>query len=300
MSEENVVIERNLIYGETGSEKLTADVYRPIDGNQLPAVILIHGGAYQSGTKDMYREWGPFLAKAGFLAMAINYRLASAEAASWPGVTVDINAAVDWLVGKANEWNIDPMRLGVIGDSAGAHLAGLLAFKAASKSSLKIQAVVGVYGVFDLSIQETERERMMFQKLMGKSILEAPEEYKNASPIQYIEDAATRPTFVTEFLLIWGDADGVASPLQSEKFSKGLKKEGIPVETITLPGLGHFWFNLTPGLKGGRLTDFPNKEVAPKIIHFLRKTLCRPQISDISEAHIQRLIKLQHPEKLKS
>ncbi|MFD1707926.1 alpha/beta hydrolase [Siminovitchia sediminis] len=298
MSEENIAIERNLVYKDTGFEKLTADVYRPIKGDQLPAVILVHGGAYQSGSKDMYREWGPILAKYGFVTVSINYRLTTAENASWPGVQEDIKSAVDWLVDKANKWGIDPMRLGVIGDSAGAHLGSLLAFETASKASFKIQAFVGIYGIYDLTVKVTERQEMMFRRLIGKSLQEAPEEYKKASPIDHVGKAAAMPTFVAEFLLVWGDADRVASPQQSENFAQRLKEAGISVETIILPGQGHFWFNLTPGLEGGSLADFPNKEIAPRIVRFLRGKLCKPKISDISEAHIQRLTHLQRSEKV--
>lgn len=293
MANDLIQIERNVVYWDTGEEKLTADVYRPIEGDNLPAVLLIHGGAYQSGSKEMYAEWGHLLANAGFVAMAINYRLASPKAASWPGVLEDVRMAVNWLVGKAHDWNIEPQRMGIIGDSAGAHLGSLFAFQTASSSSFKIRACVCVYGLYDMTKPGSERIKQINRQLFGKEFHEAQLEYIEASPVNYIEEAVSSPTFNTSFFLLWGDADRVVSPLQSESFSDQLKQAGFDVETMVFPGQGHFWLNLTTGLKGGTLNDYPNTVAAPKIMGFLKDKLCFSNIGNFSPRQTQRLVSLQ-------
>lgn len=287
-----IIIEKNLVYGKTETENLTADVYRPREGENLPPVILIHGGAFQSGSKDMYREWGPLLAKSGFVAVAINYRLTTDNRPSWPGVIDDINMAANWIIEKANEWNIEPMKMGIIGDSAGALLGTLYSFKAMSHSSLNILACVGVYGVYDLMNPASEREEKMFRRLLGKTFEEAPKLFEEASANTHIKYAQKSPIFETNFLLIWGEQDNIASPSHSKKFAEQLMQAGIEVETQIFSDQGHFWFNLTKGMEGGSLKDYPNAEVAPKIIEFLTNKLSPKEIGKISQKQVEMLISI--------
>src|SRR5690625_2220809 len=98
MVEQQITIENNIVFGKTDKEYLTADVYKPIKGEKLPVLILIHGGGFESGSKEKYNEWGPYLAKQGFVTMSINYRLATPLYSSWPGIIDDVWSAVNWLV----------------------------------------------------------------------------------------------------------------------------------------------------------------------------------------------------------
>ncbi|MBM4764840.1 alpha/beta hydrolase [Bacillus sp. B15-48] len=289
----DILIEKNIVYSTAEKDLLTADVYRPSKGEDLPAVLLIHGGAYQVGSKEMYSEWGPMLAEEGFVVMAINYRLATKNKPSWPGVVDDVYHALNWLVSKANEWNINPLRIGIIGDSAGAHLGSLLAFKAASHPSIRIGACVGVYGLYNLKEEGSERLNQIIKQLLGKAYGEDPNLYHDVSPIDYIDEMEFSPTFDTSFLVLWGGEDNIVPPSQSENFVKRLQENEINVQTVVFPDQGHFWLNLTPGLKGGSLSDYPNIEAVPKILKFLKETLCLPQVSNYSKKHIRRLVHLQ-------
>lgn len=284
-----IKVEKNLVYAETISEKLTADVYLPQEGEEIAPVLLIHGGAYQSGSKEMYREWGKMLADAGFAAIAINYRLAGPNNPSWPGVLEDVQQAANWIVANANSWNVEPMRMGIIGDSAGAHLGALFSLKSMTCSSFNVLGCIGVYGIYDLTKPASDREAAMFQKLLGKSIREDPEIYHEASPKTLLRRAASSPTFDTKFLLIWGDSDPIASPTHSIDFVQQLEEAEIEVETLTFKGQGHFWFNDTPGLPGGKLSDHPNIEAAPRIVKFLNEKLFHGSLCKISAKQVDRL-----------
>ncbi|EGQ20520.1 hypothetical protein HMPREF9372_3543 [Sporosarcina newyorkensis 2681] len=286
--EKVITIKKNIVFGQTDKELLTADVYMPKEGNDLPAVILIHGGAFQSGSKEMYQDWGRYLAESGFVAMAINYRLATEKYSIWPGVMNDIQAAVNWLVSKSSDWGIEPQRIGLIGDSAGAYLATQYSLQNPANASFNIRAVVNVYGVYDWE-KEWENSRDMTQRYFGKSYSEAKEEFRIASPINLIESAVNNSVFDTSYFVIWGNTDKVAHPSHSEVLVENLEKNGIETKKLVIPNKGHFWFNIIPGLDGGTVQDYPNNEVAPLIIEFLNETLCTPVVGNFAMSRIQTL-----------
>ncbi|AXF56950.1 alpha/beta hydrolase [Salicibibacter kimchii] len=291
---EEIYIERNVVFAQTDKEYLTSDVYRPCEGEDLPAVILIHGGWYQSGSKEMYKEWGSYLAEAGFVAMAINYRLMTPTYSIYPEVMDDIRAAVNWLVSKSNEWNIEPQRLGLIGDSAGAHLAAQFSFQHATNASYKIRAVVGAYGIYDFEkMWHTSPEtHTRLERFLGNAFSEAKEKYREASPMYRINEAVSHPIFDTSYFITWGETDKVVHPSQSESFIQKLEEANIETKKLAISDAGHFWFNILPGIRGGILKDYPNAEVAPQILKFLKENLCIQEVGNFSMKRIQELKKM--------
>lgn len=124
------VIRRDVPY--LGAERLEkADLYLPgtQDGPPRPAVVIIHGGGWTGGDKGAKREIniGTTLANAGFVGLSINYRLQKKDGPpAWPGNLHDCKAAVRYLRAQAKDLHIDPDFVGVIGGSAGGHLAALV------------------------------------------------------------------------------------------------------------------------------------------------------------------------------
>lgn len=269
----NVTVEKHVVFGTTGNEYLTADLYRPAGNDgELPVVVLIHGGAFQTGSKEMYGQWGTALAGYGYFVMAINYRLATPSRPTYPGALEDVGQALNWMVTQAHERRLDVTRVGLIGDSAGAHLASLYALKY-RPFSYKICAVAGIYGIYDL-IEEWQgpvsvRSHNMFMAFLGCSENGNGELFAEASPVRYIDEAAASATFDTRFYLIWGAQDKVVTPRQSELFRDRLQAAGITVQTSRVDGVGHFWFNELPGIQGGRVDDYPNRTIRPQLVTFL-------------------------------
>lgn len=294
--ESKIAVERNIVFGKTDKEYLTADIYKPIKGEKLPVILLIHGGGFESGSKEKYDEWGPYLARKGFVAMSINYRLATPLYSSWPGVIDDVWAAVNWLVKHANELRIEPLKMALIGDSAGAYIASLFTLMNPVNASFKVRVVVCVYGIYDLdkSSQELNHDlNRLNKKLIGSSYEETPEKYKAASPSSYIKHAIKNPAFNTAFLIIWGEKDELVPPSQSKKFAYKLEKASVEIETLSIPDQGHLWFNITAGLAGGTLQDYPNTKVAPKILAYLEDKLLIDQVGNNSRALIESIEKYQ-------
>ena len=118
---EGVVQIRNISYGSNGEDNLL-DVYYP-EGTQapLPTIVSIHGGGYVYGSKEIYRRYGMDLAKRGFAFVNFNYRLAPKW--KFPTPLADTNAVLQWVVRNASRYHLDPERIFLVGDSAGAQLA---------------------------------------------------------------------------------------------------------------------------------------------------------------------------------
>ena len=112
---------RNISYGSHGKDNLL-DVYFPERTREpLPTIVSIHGGGYVYGSKEIYRRYGMDMARRGFAFVNFNYRLAP----KWrfPTPLWDTNAVMEWICKNASRYHLDPSRIILIGDSAGAQLA---------------------------------------------------------------------------------------------------------------------------------------------------------------------------------
>lgn len=118
---EGITCCRNISYGTHGNANLL-DVYYP-DGTNcpLPTIVSIHGGGYVYGSKEIYRRYGMDMAKRGFAFVNFNYRLAPRW--QFPAPLEDTNAVMEWICKNAARYHLDPHRIILLGDSAGAQLA---------------------------------------------------------------------------------------------------------------------------------------------------------------------------------
>src|SRR5260370_23836657 len=119
-----VVNRPNLEFVQHDGTNLAGDLYLPKGLDKAPVVIAIHGGGWQAGSPASYRYWGPILARNGYALFSIDYRLGKAGA--YPGSVFDVKAAVQFVRAKAADLAVDPERIGLMGDSAGGHLAALV------------------------------------------------------------------------------------------------------------------------------------------------------------------------------
>ena len=296
---ENIIFEKNIVFGKTEREYLTADIYRPrnSDDEYLPILVLIHGGGFQSGSKEMNVEWGVNLAKDGYFVMSINYTLSKANSPAYPKVFDDIQEAMNWLVLNSNKMKLDIERIGLIGDSAGAYLSSYFALKNNS-FNYRICSVIGIYGIYDLvdecSNPINDRKDNIYERFLGMPFKGNLQTFHEASPTFYIQDAVDNPTFDVKFLLVWGDRDKVVKPSQSSNFVERLKNASIYVETQEIGEVGHYWFNKLPNIEGGGVNNYPNVIVYPKIIDFLGKTLRDVPSGNFSSKQIHALANLEN------
>ena len=120
-------LQHGLEYARHDGQNLTGDLYAPKAAGTTPALVAVHGGGWQVGSADFYRYWGPWLAERGYVLFAIDYRLVREERKTFPEAVHDVRAAVQFLRARREVLKVDPERIALIGDSAGAHLSGLVA-----------------------------------------------------------------------------------------------------------------------------------------------------------------------------
>jgi acetyl esterase/lipase len=275
----SVDIQRGIEYARHDGISLLGDLYAPGDAGKYPVLVAVHGGGWQLGTRDSYRHWGPWLAARGYALFAIDYRLSKAHEPSWPGAVHDVRAAVQFVKGEGEALNLDAGRVALVGDSAGAHLAALVAlagddplFAAAHPEdalaafSAKVKAVIGIYGVYDL-VQQWNHDLVprcddpIVEKFLGVAPTQNRRIYFEASPLSY----ATSDNNATAFLLSYGTEDDIVDrTTQSEAFLTALKQSRFYARTVVMQGAGHFWMS-DPVEEPASITGY----LAPRLLRFL-------------------------------
>jgi acetyl esterase/lipase len=180
---------RDVIYGKADAVELKMDIYFPPneEGKPVPAVMFVHGGAWSVGDKSRmtFSQLLPLLVKRGYLVTSINYRLAPKY--KFSAQIEDAKCAVRFLRAHAGEFNLDPNRIGVEGESAGGHLVALLGLTDANAGfegnggwndqSSRVEAVADLFGPADLTnfgIKSNENiasRRKMFSARNATAIL---------------------------------------------------------------------------------------------------------------------------------
>lgn len=122
---EGVTAHLDVVYARDGDRKLLTDIFVPSGKGPHPAIVVVHGGGWLNGDKTKFRALAQSLAARGFVTSAIQYRLG--YEALFPKGAQDCFASVRFLRDHAAEYSLDPKRVGVVGGSAGGHLAGLMA-----------------------------------------------------------------------------------------------------------------------------------------------------------------------------
>lgn len=278
-----VEVQKDLQYATHDGVALMGDYYVPKAPGKYPVMVAVHGGGWQGGAKAGYRYWGPYLAQRGIALFAIDYRLTKPGQPSYPKSAQDVRAAVQFVKYKATDLKADPERVGLMGDSAGAHLAALIGlagdlapFAGAYSNdpftsvSARVKAVIGSYGVYDM-VQQWQHDQVarprdqIVEKFLGKPPMEDRKVYFESSPISY----ATRGNNQTSFFLTWGTADDIADPAtQSEAFLLALKQAEFFVRLAPVVGAPHFWMADPIDDSHGHPAF-----VAPQILRFLEGRL---------------------------
>src|SRR5690349_20696905 len=216
---------------EYAAKKDRLDVYAPAGAKGAPIVVSIHGGALREGDKAAQAYVGQLLAKAGFVAVVINYRLS--PGVSHPAHVEDAAHAVAWARTHAADYGGDPQRLFVIGHSAGAYLAALLAldpkYLAAYQMSAKdLKGVVPVSAFFYVDRKGVAPDRP--KDVWGTD----PAAWKAASPASYLRKE------VPPMLLLYADGDDEWRRQQQADFLADMKKAGATgIETRMIAGRTH-------------------------------------------------------------
>jgi len=225
--ESRIEIRNAIAIPSANTDSLHGDLYLPTSENRNgAAVILVFGGSWRMGDRSQQKAYGIALAKAGFTAMACDYRLSSV--AFWPAQNQDISAAAKWLQSNAAELGVESGRIGISGNSSGGHLA----LMATAKDNVwRPSAVCAFYPPTRLLPPNEPGHDESFLQLMGPDA--SSEDYQRASPLQQVHENYP-PT-----LLIVGNADSRVSPENTFTLYQALKDVGATVELHSFAGLDH-------------------------------------------------------------
>jgi acetyl esterase/lipase len=276
-------IRKAVQYGTHDSTALIGDLYVPAGTETRPAVIAVHGGGFQLGSRDFYQYMGPYLAARGYAFFSIDYRLSRDGQNRYPAAVNDVRAAIQWIRRQAVDLKIDPARIALMGDSAGGYLSALVALAGDSPAyahaypddsyasvSTKVKAVVCIYGHYDMIAQwqhdvVTRPGDNITQNFMGFPPMQDRLAWYAASQVAHAAFANNS----TSFLLVWGTNDDIVEPSsQSEVFLLALKQARFYVRTVIIQSAPHFW--ITDPI------DEPNSFVgflAPRLLRFLAQRL---------------------------
>jgi acetyl esterase/lipase len=278
----SIDIRRGIEYARHDGASLLGDLYLPGEAGRYPVLVAVHGGGWQLGSRESYRHWGSWLAARGYALLAVDYRLSKPREPSFPDAVNDIRAAVRFVRREGTGLEVDPARVALIGDSAGAHLAALVALAgdgplfagsggdADAAESTTVKAVVGVYGAYDLLAQWNHDlvprpDDRICEKFLGVAPTANRRLYFDASPLSY----ATSDNNATAFLLSWGTEDDIVDRrTQSEAFLVALKQARFYARSVVMQGAGHFWMS-DPIEEPGSITG----HLAPRLLRFLAEKL---------------------------
>jgi acetyl esterase/lipase len=245
-------------YGALSRQRL--DIYSPPRARQFPVVVFWYGGAWTDGVKSNYRFVGTALAENGFVAVLPDYRLY--PEATFPAFVEDAAQAVAWVEHHAEEFGGDPTRIVLMGHSAGAHIAAMLAVEpsylaAAGADKSHIAALVGLSGPYVLE-PDTKVLRTIFS---------LPYQRSDWQPVQHVNFGAP-PT-----LLLHGLDDHRVLPVQAREFHDALVAHGVRVEMELYSGKSHI--DTIAGFSAFRRQSVPT---LARTVRFLR-SLTQPQES---------------------
>ena len=220
-------VARDVAYGDGPRRRL--DVYAPAERGAAsrPVIVFIYGGSWSSGDKDDYEFLGAALAAQGFVVVLPDYRLV--PQVRFPGFLEDCAAAVGWVSDQVSAYGGDPGRIVLMGHSAGAYNAIMLALahdylRAADVDGRAIRGAAGLAVPDDFLPLDSEAT--------GVAVAKAPE-LQITQPVHFARADAP------PLLLLWGEDDTTVGPRNLENLARVQRAAGGVVDTKTYPGIGH-------------------------------------------------------------
>lgn len=228
---------KDVEYARAGDVVLKLDASIPDGTGPFPAVIIVHGGGFTGGNKQMYVTpiFEP-LTRAGFAWFSIDYRLAPKY--PFPAAVEDVNRAIEYVKSHAAEYKVDPKRIALLGESAGGFMVSFVGTQ--KDPRWRVAAVVSFYGPHNLMGELEMRREQKLEPTAVKDFLgitdfdaAALARVKKDSPINRVHKG------MPPYLLIHGNQDKVVAYEQSVKMCERLKRAGDSCELYTVENEGH-------------------------------------------------------------
>lgn len=243
LADESVEFLTGVEYSNPEETHLAMNIALPkSNGSLRPAVLCIHGGGFRAGKREGYDGLCKQLAARGYVTATASYRLAPMY--QFPKAVHDVKAAVRFLRANAEKYQIDPKRIGVVGGSAGGHLAqflgvteGIAQFEGDQNPghSSAVTCVVNYYGPSDFtkSYGKSVDAHEVLPLWFGGDLSTHRHLHQLGSPLNWVTPQAA-PT-----LIIHGTEDKYVAFEQALWMVDRLNQIGVEVELLKLEGAGH-------------------------------------------------------------
>ncbi len=231
--------ENNVVYAERAGFPLAADFALPENARGGPLVVFCHGGGWISGERSMYAEEAQWLASQGIAAATVSYRLAPLH--PFPACVADLQDFIIFARGRAAMYGYDPEKIIAVGNSAGGHLAAMLALgdnyygQGEPSHNFKVNGSVAICPITDLTDSRARHFPISWsfiEQFVGS--LEADlTVLQEASPLYHASKLDS------PMLLIHGSEDDIVPVSQSQDLHAALMEAGAEIELVVLPGESH-------------------------------------------------------------
>ncbi|MFN8556874.1 MAG: alpha/beta hydrolase [Dehalococcoidia bacterium] len=263
-------------YRRDGDVAWLATVYRPAGAGPFAALLNVHGGAWNTGSRADNAALSQGLAAAGAVVASIDFRMGGDH--PYPSSLIDINYATRWLKAHAADFAADPASVGALGVSSGGHLALLsgmrphdtryaaLPLPEAGAADATLAYVISCWGVLD------PYARYQFAQQIGRTELIAShdryfgsiETMQEANPLLIVERG--EPATLPPALLIQGTADAILPPGMVERVADAYRAAGGAVDLALFEGMPHGitgWPESEVARMVARMAGFINRCLAP-------------------------------------
>ncbi len=229
--------EPDLAYGDHPLQKL--DLYLPESPVKAPVMVYLHGGGWAKGDKKAVRLKPAFFNEKGWIFASVNYRLL--PEGKHPANVNDVALAIAKVHNEIAAKGGDPDRLFVMGHSAGAHLACLVAtnskpLEEAGKSLKILKGVISLdTNVYNLPVVVRDASAGLYTAVFGTDA----EILKDASPQLHVEPDKSIPPFLICYSRGMGAQPQAMRPITANAFKEALTKVGIPAEVVDASDRNH-------------------------------------------------------------
>lgn len=214
-------------YADGEQERQSGEAYIPLEGNNLPGVVMVHGGGWNSRNFEDNRSIAQSLASHGYAVININYRFAPKDL--HPAPIEDLGMAIVWFKKNAARFRLNPEKIGLWGYSAGGHITSLYALQKTGTADA-VQAVVSGGAPYDLTWYT---HSPLISPYIGERRDKKLEEYFQASPAWNIKKGAP------PFFIFHAKNDKLVEYAQATSFEARMKREGNSIKRYKVPFWGH-------------------------------------------------------------
>ena len=268
-AEANLKVVQDIVYAKPGVKPLKYDVYSPKGKQNLPCIVIIHGGGWSSNTESVMRGLARELANSGrYVVFNIDYRwIDKLDGDSTPTqlhqIIEDVYGALLHIAENAAKYGGDSSKLLLTGDSAGGHLSASAANFVERIGDRGFGKTQGVYEFMPTYMPKGKTVAQVRNEL-AKAIKAATPSYgvfrsemlthrfkdypylNEIAPINSIPEASKR---AVPQLLFRGSEDGLIKDEEVKAYERALSKAGQRVEYIQVGGANHAFFDWKPDTK---------------------------------------------------